>query len=108
MARAGGFREAARAAAGSASGYSEAVNRLGSQTRGAIAQPHHAASLQRRRACLLERLVPALGEVEAVFHAVNAFRDRLSGTVRVNVLATVARLVLPSIVAPFLKAYPDI
>jgi DNA-binding transcriptional LysR family regulator len=39
---------------------------------------------------------------------VNAFRDRPAGTLRLNVPATVARLVLPSIVPPFLKAYPDI
>src|SRR5713226_1889002 len=38
----------------------------------------------------------------------NAFRDRPAGTLKLNVPATVARLVLPSIVAPFLKAYPDI
>ena len=57
---------------------------------------------------LLERLTPALGEVEAALDVVNAFRDRPAGTLRLNVPATVARLVLPSIVPPFLKAYPDI
>src|SRR4029077_7776233 len=39
---------------------------------------------------------------------VNAFRDRPAGTLRLNVPGSVAGLVLPSIVAPFLKAYPDI
>jgi DNA-binding transcriptional LysR family regulator len=57
---------------------------------------------------LLERLTPALGEVEAAIDVVNAFRDRPAGTLKLNVPATVARLVLPSIVAPFLKAYPEI
>jgi DNA-binding transcriptional LysR family regulator len=57
---------------------------------------------------LLERLGPALGEVEAAVDVVNAFRDRPAGTLRLNVPATVARLVLPPIVTPFLKAYPDI
>jgi DNA-binding transcriptional LysR family regulator len=40
--------------------------------------------------------------------AVNAFRDRPAGTLRLNVPGSVARLVLPSIVTPFLKAFPDI
>ena len=57
---------------------------------------------------LLERLTPALGEIEAALDVVNAFRDRPAGTLRINVPATVARLVLPPIVPPFLKAYPDI
>ena len=39
---------------------------------------------------------------------VNAFRDRPVGTLKLNVPGSVSRLVLPSIVPPFLKAYPDI
>jgi DNA-binding transcriptional LysR family regulator len=57
---------------------------------------------------LLERLTPALGEVEAAVDVVNAFRDRPTGTLKLNVPASVSRLVLPSIVPAFLKAYPDI
>jgi DNA-binding transcriptional LysR family regulator len=57
---------------------------------------------------LFERLVPALEEVETAVDVVNAFRDRPAGTLKLNVPATVSRLVLPSIVTPFLKAFPDI
>jgi DNA-binding transcriptional LysR family regulator len=57
---------------------------------------------------LLERLTPALGEIEAALDVVNAFRDRPAGTLKLNVPASVARLVLPSIIAPFLRVYPDI
>jgi DNA-binding transcriptional LysR family regulator len=57
---------------------------------------------------VLERLTPALAEVEAALDAVNAFRDRPAGTLRLNVSANIARDVLPSIITPFLKAYPDI
>jgi DNA-binding transcriptional LysR family regulator len=46
--------------------------------------------------------------VEAALDVVNHYRDRPAGTLRLNVPATAARLVLPSIVAPFLKAYPEI
>jgi DNA-binding transcriptional LysR family regulator len=57
---------------------------------------------------LPERLKPALGEVETAIDVLNAFRDRAAGTLKLNVPANVARLVLPSIVASFLKAYPEI
>ncbi len=38
----------------------------------------------------------------------NFFRDRPAGTLRLNVPASAARLVLPSIVPRFIAAYPDI
>jgi DNA-binding transcriptional LysR family regulator len=109
VARAGGFRDAAKLGGVSASSLSEAVRRLEAKlgvrllnrTTRSIA-PTEAGTR------LLERLAPALGEIEAAIDVVNAFRDRPAGTLRLNVPATVARLVLPSIVAPFLKAYPDI
>jgi DNA-binding transcriptional LysR family regulator len=57
---------------------------------------------------LLERLLPALSEVESAIDVVNQFRDRPTGTLRLNVPAVAARLILPAIVPPFLAAYPDI
>ncbi len=57
---------------------------------------------------LLDRLGPALGEVEAALDVVNGFRDRPAGTLRLNVPASAARLVLPALVPPFLAAYPEI
>ena len=57
---------------------------------------------------LLERLGPALTEVEAALDVVNGFRDRPVGTLRLNVPVSAARLVLPAIVPPFLAAYPEI
>ncbi|ANI59322.1 regulatory protein, LysR:LysR, substrate-binding protein [Pseudomonas sp. GR 6-02] len=59
-------------------------------------------------AMLMERIVPALGEVESALDVVNNFRDRPSGTLKLNVPASAARLVLPSIITPFLQTYPDI
>src|SRR5476651_1633936 len=109
VARAGGFREAARASGSSASSLSEAVRRLETQlgvrlfnrtTRSVV--PTEAG--QR----LLERLAPALNEVEAALDVVNAFRNRPTGWLRLNVPLSAARLVLPSIVPPFLAAYPGI
>jgi DNA-binding transcriptional LysR family regulator len=109
VARAAGFRDAAKLGGVSASSLSEAVRRLEARlgvrllnrTTRSIAPTEAGARL-------LERLTPALGEIEAAIDVVNAFRDRPAGTLKLNVPSTVARLVLPSIVAPFLKAYPDI
>ncbi|SEQ77185.1 transcriptional regulator, LysR family [Faunimonas pinastri] len=109
VARAGGFREAAKAGGVSASGLSEAVRRL--ETRLGVRllnRTTRSVAPTEAGQRLLERLVPALGEVEASLDVVNAFRDRPAGTLRLNVPASVARLVLPEFVPPFLKAYPDI
>jgi len=57
---------------------------------------------------LLERLRPALAEIESALDVVNGFRDRPAGRLRLNVPVNVARVVLPHIVPPFLAAYPDI
>jgi DNA-binding transcriptional LysR family regulator len=109
VARAGGFRDAARLGGSSASRLSEAVRRLETQlgvrlfnrtTRSVV--PTEAG------ARLLDRLGPALGEVEAALDVVNGFRDRPAGTLRLNVPVSAARLVLPRILPPFLAAYPEI
>ena len=57
---------------------------------------------------LLERVQPALGEVEAALEMVNGLRDRPTGTLRLNVPVSAARLVLPAILPGFLEAYPEI
>jgi DNA-binding transcriptional LysR family regulator len=109
VARAGGFREAARGRGASPSGLSEAVRRLESKlgvrllhrtTRSVV--PTEAGER------LLARLRPALTEVEAALDVVNRFRERPAGTLKLNVPVSAARLVLPAIVPPFLAAYPDI
>jgi DNA-binding transcriptional LysR family regulator len=109
VARANGFRDGARATGGSASGLSEAVRRLETQlgvrllnrtTRSVV--PTEAG------ARLLERLGPALNEVQAALDVVSSFRDRPAGTLRLNVPVSAARLTLPAIVPAFLTAYPEI
>src|SRR5882724_10298728 len=109
VARAKGFRDGARASGRSASGLSEAVSRLEAQlgvrllnrtTRSVV--PTEAGER------LLERLGPALTEMEAALDVVNGFRDRPAGSLRLNVSVSAARLVLLAIVPPFLAAYPEI
>ena len=109
VARAGGFREAARINGKSASWLSETIRRLEEQlgvrllhrtTRSVV--PTEAG------ARLLERLGPAFAEMEAAVDVVNRYRDRPAGTLRLNVPTVAARLVLPAIIPPFLAAYPEV
>lgn len=109
VARAGGFRDAARATDGSASGLSDAVRRLEAKlgvrllnrtTRSVV--PTEAGR------SLLERLAPVLSEVDNALDVVNGFRDKPSGTLKLNVPLSAARLLLPAIVPRFLAAYPEI
>ena len=109
VANAGGFREGARLSNGSASSLSEAVRRLelGLGVR-LLNRTTRSVAPTEAGARLLERLGPALGEVEAAVDVVNGFRDRPAGTLRLNVPVSAARLVLPAIVPDFLATYPDI
>jgi DNA-binding transcriptional LysR family regulator len=109
VARAGGFREAARKSGASASVLSDAVRRL--ETRLGVRllnrTTRSVVPTQAGRG-LLERLGPAFGEIDAALAAVRDARDHPAGTLKLNVPVSAARLVLPRIVAPFLAAYPDI
>ena len=107
VARAGGFRDGARASGASASSLSEAVRRLeGKLGVRLLNRTTRSVAPTEAGARLLDRLGPALGEVEAALDVVNGFRDRPAGTLRLNVPVSAARLVLPAIVPPFLAAYP--
>lgn len=109
VARAGGFRSAARTTGRSPSNLSEAVRRLEAQLGVRLLnRTTRSVAPTEVGARLMDRLGPALGEVEASLDIVNGFRDRPTGTLRLNVPVSAARLVLPKIVPPFLAAYPDI
>lgn len=109
VARAGGFREGARAGNVPASSLSEAVRRLEARLNVRLLNRTTRTVVPTEAgARLIERLAPALVEIEAALDVVNAFRDQPSGTLRLNVPASAALLVLPAIVTPFLKTYPDI
>jgi DNA-binding transcriptional LysR family regulator len=109
VAHAGGFREAARQSGSSASGLSEAVRRLEGQLGVRLLnRTTRSVAPTEAGARLLERLGPALREVESALDVMNGFRETPAGTLRLNVPVSAARLVLPRIVPPFLAAYPDI
>src|SRR5580698_4558607 len=102
VARAGGFREAARISGVSASSLSIAVRRLEAKfglrllnrTTRSVAPTE--AGLR-----LIERLTPLFGEMEAALDVLNGFRDKPTGTLRLNVPSSAARIVLPAVLARF-------
>ncbi|MGF6769963.1 DNA-binding transcriptional LysR family regulator [Paraburkholderia sp. GAS199] len=109
VAQAGGFRDAARVSGVSASSLSIAVRRLEAKlglrllnrTTRSVAPTE--AGLR-----LMERITPLFSEMEASLDVLNGFRDKPTGTLKLNVPSSAARIVLPGVVAAFLKAYPDI
>lgn len=109
VARVRSFRGAASLRGVSASTLSEAVRRLEARL-GVRLLNRTTRSVTPTEAgqSLLERLLPALGEVASALDAVNGYRDSPMGTLRLNVPQIVARVVLPPIVEGFLKAHPGI
>jgi DNA-binding transcriptional LysR family regulator len=109
VARAGGFRDAARVGGVSASSLSTAVRRLEAKlglrllnrTTRSVA-PTEAG--QR----LLESITPLFSEMEAALDVLNGYREKPAGTLKLNVPASAARTILPGVLAPFQRAYPEI
>jgi DNA-binding transcriptional LysR family regulator len=109
VARAKGFRDAARSSGSSASALSEAVRRLEAQLGVRLLnRTTRSVAPTEAGARLLDQLEPALAEVDAALDVVNRFRDKPAGTLKLNVPVSAVRLVLPAIVPAFLAAYPEI
>ena len=109
VAKARGFRDAARTSGTSASTLSEAVRRL--ETRLGVRLLHRttrSVTPTEVGARLIERLTPALGEVETALDVVVGAHGGPAGTLRLNVPVSAARLVLPAILPGFLAVHPDI
>lgn len=109
VARARGFREASRTAGASASTLSEAVRRLeASLGVRLLHRTTRSVSPTEAGTRLIERLTPALNEVEAALGAVDDLRSGATGTLRLNVPVSAAKLVLPAILPGFLAAHPGV
>lgn len=57
---------------------------------------------------LLERLRPALDEIDAALTEVKGFRDRPAGRVRINTSRSAARFLIAPRLGAFAKAYPEV
>jgi len=109
VARAGGFREASRMSGTSASSASEAVRRLEAALGIRLLQrTTRRVAPTDAGARLLNRLAPALSEIEGALDVVKSSSERPAGTLRLNVPVVAARLILPAILPAFLAAFPDI
>lgn len=109
VANAGGFREAARITGSNPSRLSDAVRRAEQQLGVRLFnRTTRTVALTEAGKMLIERLQPAMNEVDAALDAINRYRTTPSGTLRLNVPVSAARLVLPAIVPDFLARYPDI
>lgn len=109
VARARGFRKAARIEGTSASALSDAVRRLEGQLGARLLhRTTRSISLTEAGAKLVARLEPALGEVDAALAGVGRLDDEPAGTLRLNVPVSAARLVLPDLVPAFLADHPHI
>src|SRR4051812_30791493 len=93
VARHRSFRGAASVRGVSASTLSEAVRRLEARLGVRLLnRTTRSVTPTEAGARLLDRLVPALGEIAAALDVVNSFRDSPTGTLRLNVPSLVARL----------------
>ncbi|MFO6296918.1 LysR substrate-binding domain-containing protein [Rahnella selenatireducens] len=109
VAKAGGFREAARVTGSNASRLSDAVRRAEQQL--GIRLFHRTTRtvvLTEAGRALIERLQPAMNEVNAALDTLNRYRNTPGGTLRLNVPVSATRLILPALVPEFLRRYPDI
>lgn len=109
IARRGGFRAAASELGMSSTAVSHAVAgleaRLGVRL---FNRTTRSVSLTEAGEALLRRLRPALEDVEQAIDAAYAFRRTPAGTLRINAPAPAVEFILGPMIAPFLKAYPDI
>ncbi len=109
VARAGGFRQAAKRAGGSASNLSDAIKRLESWLDVRLFnRTTRSVVLTDAGKALLARVEPALIELDGAKDVMSAFRNTPTGTLRLNVPISAANLVMPRIIPPFMAAHPDI
>jgi DNA-binding transcriptional LysR family regulator len=103
------FRKAARAAGVSPSALSHAVasveRRLGVLL---FRRTTRSVSLTEAGQRLVARVRPALREIDDAIETANDFRDKPTGTLRINTAVAAARRVLDPILLPFLARYPDV
>lgn len=109
VAKAGGFREAARVGNMSASRLSDAIRRLEEELGVRLFHRNtRSVVLTEVGMVLLERMNPIMSEFDSALDMVNLYRDKPAGKLRLNVPVSAVKLILPAIVPAFLETYPDI
>jgi DNA-binding transcriptional LysR family regulator len=109
VARAGGFRDAARAHGASASRFSEAVRRLEARLGARLLnRTTRSVAPTAAGAALLERLSPALSEIGEALAEVRAAQAEPSGPLRINAPEPAIEWVLAPMVPEFLALNPRV
>ena len=105
----GSFRGAARELAIAPSAVSHAISSLEAELGvRLLARTTRSVAPTEAGATLLERLRPALGEIELALEAALETRDRPAGNLRITMPRTAAHLVFAPRVGAFATAFPDI
>jgi DNA-binding transcriptional LysR family regulator len=105
----GSFRGAARELAIAPSAVSHAISSLEAQLGvRLLARTTRSVAPTEAGAMLLERLRPALGEIERALVAAVEARDRPAGNLRITMPRTAAHLVFAPRIGAFAKTFPDI
>ncbi|KAF1723102.1 LysR family transcriptional regulator [Pseudoxanthomonas wuyuanensis] len=106
---AGGFRVAAQKRGMSASSLSDCIRRLEADLGVRLLnRTTRSVTPTEAGARLLQRVRPALGEVDAAFNDLDDNTQRPVGTLRLNVPVPTARFVLPGLIPAFLERYPGV
>ncbi|MCD9125061.1 LysR family transcriptional regulator [Luteimonas fraxinea] len=106
---AGGFRVAAHRRGLSASSVSDSIRRLEAELGVRLLnRTTRSVTPTEAGARLLERLRPALDEIDAAFNDLDDSTQRPVGTLRLSVPVPTARFVLPRLIPAFLERYPGV
>lgn len=106
---AGGFRVAAHKRGMSASSLSDCIRRLEADLGVRLLnRTTRSVTPTEAGARLLQRLRPALEEIDAAFNDLDDSTQRPIGTLRLNVPVPTARFVLPRLIPAFLERYPGV
>ncbi|SOD52879.1 transcriptional regulator, LysR family [Pseudoxanthomonas wuyuanensis] len=106
---AGGFRVAAQKRGMSASSLSDCIRRLEADLGVRLLnRTTRSVTPTEAGARLLQRLRPALEEIDAAFNDLDDNTQRPVGTLRLNVPVPTARFVLPGLIPAFLERYPGV
>jgi DNA-binding transcriptional LysR family regulator len=106
---AGGFRVAAHKRGMSASSLSDCIRRLEADLGVRLLnRTTRSVTPTEAGARLLQRLRPALEEIDAAFNDLDDSTRRPVGTLRLNVPVPTARFVLPRLIPVFLERYPGV
>lgn len=109
VARQGSFRGAAIERGMTTSAISHAIRRLEERLGVRLLnRTTRSMSLTESGAVLLAQLTPAFDAICLALEGLNAYRDSPAGTVRLNVPASLARLVVGPVVGPLLAQHPGL